>query len=142
MSFNSMADNYRHNQSVKEVRNDQRSNRSMTVIFDDDYKSNYNTYINKSKTRIPWRIFCYDWKSYTESIESIIIRRYNIQSFGIFATCDICKTFKTLALKDFYYEKFPRDYFNFPLGKQFMNDIITNKGEIKKYFKRFILHYK
>ena len=78
---------------------------------------------------------CYDCKSYTESIEPIIIRRYNIQSFGIFATCDKCLTFKTLALKDFYYEKFPRDYFNLPLGKPFINNIITNKGEKRNILK-------
>ena len=77
---------------------------------------------------------------YTQSIERI--RRYNIQSFGIFATCDKCKTFKTLALKDIYYEKFQRDSVNLPLKKQFLNTLITNKGEKNKYFTGFIFNYK
>ena len=72
-----------------------------------NYKSNFKTPNNNRKL---WRIFCHDSNLYTKSIELIIIRRYNIQNFGIFATCDKCKTFKTLSLKDFYYEKFPRDY--------------------------------
>ena len=95
-------------------------------------KSNFKTPINNRKL---WRIFCYDCNLYTKSIEPIIIRRYNTQSFGIFATCYKCKTFKTIGLKDFYNEKFPRDYFNLPLGKPFMNNIITNKGEKRNILK-------
>ena len=67
MSFISMADNYNNNQSMINC------------------KSNFKTPINNRK---PWRIFCYDCNSYTESIEPIFIRRYNTHSFGIFATCD------------------------------------------------------
>ena len=75
-------------------------------------KSNITTRINNRKL---WRIFCYDRKLYTKSIEPIIIRRYNIHSFGIFATCNNCKTFQTIGLKDFEYEKLSRNYFNLPL---------------------------
>ena len=114
MSDISMTNNYNNNQSMINC------------------KSNFKTPTN---TRKLWRIFCHDCNLYTKSIEPIIIRRYNIQSFGIFATCDKCKTFKTIGLKDLYYEKFPRDYFNLPLGKPFMNTIITNKGEKRNILK-------
>ena len=80
MSFISMADNYNNNQSMINC------------------KSNFKTPINNRKL---WRIFCYDCNLYTQSIEPIIIRRYNTHSFGIFATCDKCKTFKIIGLKDF-----------------------------------------
>ena len=89
-----MTDNYRYDQFVI------------------DCKSVLTTSVSKSNTRQPWKIFCHNCNLYTKRIEHIIIRRYNIQSFGIFAKCDKCKTFKTLALIDIYYEKFPRDYFN------------------------------
>ena len=124
MLFNRMTDNYRNDISVI------------------DCKLVLKTPVNKSNTRQPSRIFCHDCNSYTKSMEPIILPSYNIQSFEIFATCDKCKTFKTLALKDIYYEKFPRDYFKLPLGKPFMNTIITNKGEKKKYFTGFIFYYK
>ena len=70
-----MADNYSNNQSMINC------------------KSNFKTPVDKSNTRKPWKIFCHDCNVYTESIEPIIIRKYNIQSSGIFATCDKCKTF-------------------------------------------------
>ena len=89
MSFNSMADNYRNNQSVN------------------DCKSNYKTYINKSNTRKPWRIFCYNCNLYTESIEPIIIRRSNSHSFAFLTACNNCENLKTLVyqiiiVKNFY----------------------------------------
>ena len=114
MSFNNLTDNWRNNQSVINC------------------KSNFKTPINNRKL---WRIFCYDFNLFTESIKPIIIRKYNTHSFGIFATCDKCKTFKTIGLKDFYYVKFSRDYFNLILEKLFMNNIITNKGEKRNILK-------
>ena len=69
MSNISMAENYSNNQSMINC------------------KSNLKTFINNRKL---WRIFCCDCNSYTESIEPIIIRRYNTHSFEIFETCDKC----------------------------------------------------
>ena len=93
MPFISMADNYSNNQ---------------TVI---NCKSNFQTSINKSNTRKPWRIFCYDCNSYTESIGPIIIRRHNTHIFAVLTACEKCDNVKTLALSDYNCEKFPPDYF-------------------------------
>ena len=104
-SFNSMADNYRNNQSVK------------------------------SNTKKPWRIFCYDCKSYTESIEPIIIRRHNTHSFAFLTACEKCYNIKTLALSDYNCEKFPFDYFNLPINKPYLNYIVTDEGEKRNILK-------
>ena len=87
MLFNSMTDNYRNDQSVI------------------DCKSNFKTTMNKSTTlsdqrsiRKPWRIICYNCKLYTESIEFILIRRFNNHSFAFLAACHNCENLKTLAL--------------------------------------------
>ena len=117
MLFNSMTDNYKNNQSVI------------------DYKSNFKTSVNKSTTRKPWRIFCYDCNSYTESIEPIIIRRHNTHSFAFLTACEKCDNVKTLALSDYNCEKFPSDYFKLPLHKAFKNNIITYKGEKRNILK-------
>ena len=93
-------------------------------------KSNCKTPVNKSNTRKPLRIFCHDCNLYTD-LNLLLYEDKTFKSFKIFATCNKCKTFNILALKDIYYEKFPHDYFNLPLGKQFMNTIITNKGETR-----------
>ena len=106
-----MTDNYINNQSVI------------------DCKSNFKTFVNKSNTRKPWRIFCYNCKSYTESIEAIIIRRPNSHSFAILAACNNCDDLKTLALSDYNCVKFPRDYFNLTLHKSFLNNLITDNSE-------------
>ena len=111
MSFDSMADNCRNNQSV---------------IY---CKSVCKTPVNKFNTRKPWRIFCYNCNSYTESIEPIIIRRSNSNSFAFLAACKNCEDIKTFALSDYSCEKFPHDYFNLSLHKSFLNNIITDKGE-------------
>ena len=42
---------------------------------------------------------------------------------------------KKLALSDYNCEKFPRDYFNLPLHKSFLNNIVTNKGVKKNILK-------
>ena len=125
MLFNSMTDNYRNNQSVI------------------DCKSNFKTHINtsttlsgqRSNTRKPWRIFCYNCKLYTESIEPIIIRRSNSHSFAFLAACNNCEDLKTLALSDYNCEKFPHDYFNLPKHKSFLNNIVTDKGEKRNILK-------
>ena len=110
MSFNSMTDNDRNNKSVI------------------DCKSNY-------KTRKSWRIYCYNCNSYTESIEPIIIRRSNSHSFAFLTACEKCENLKTLALSDYNCEKFLLHYFNLPLHKLFLNNIITDKGEKRNILK-------
>ena len=118
-----------------------------------DYKSNFKTHVNKyttlseqrsrsttlsgqrSNNRKPWRIFCYNCNLYTESIEPIIIRRSNSHSFAFLAACNNCEDLKTLALSDYNCEKFPRDYFNLPLHKSFLNNVVTDKGEKRNIFK-------
>ena len=124
MSFISMADNYSNNQSMINC------------------KSNFKTTMNKSTTisdqryiRKPWRIFCYNCKLYTESIEPIIIRRSNSHSFAFLAACNNCENLKTLALSDYNCEKFPRDYFNLPLHKLFLNNVVTDKGKKRNILK-------
>ena len=91
-----------------------------------NYESNLKTFKNNRQL---WRILCHDCNLYTNSIEAIIIPRFNTDSFWIFAACDKCQTFKSLALKDCYSEKLPSDYLNLPLGKPFMNNIITDKNK-------------
>ena len=113
MLLNSMTDNYRNDQSVI------------------DCKSVLKTPVNKSNTRKPWRIFCYNCKLYTESI----IRRSNSHSFAFLAGCNNCENLKTLALSDYNCETFSRDYFNLPLHKSFLNSIITDKGEKRNILK-------
>ena len=115
MLFNSMTDNYRNDQSVI------------------DCKSVLKAPVNKSNIRKPCRIFCYNCNLYTESIEPIIIRRSNSHSFEFLAACNNCENLKTLALSDYNCEKFLRYYFNLPLHKSFLNNVVTDKGE-KKIF--------
>ena len=104
MSFNNMTDNWRNNQCFT------------------NSKSVY-------KTRNPYRIYCHKCNEYTESIEPIILRRYQIHNFCIYAMCEKCKLLTSIALTDFYYQKFPMDYFNLPINKPYLNYIITKQGE-------------
>ena len=89
------------------------------------------TFLNKSNTKTPWRIFRYDCNLYTESIKPIILRRNNTHSFALLIACEKCDNIKTLALSDYNFEKFPFDYFNLPLHKAFVNNTITDQGENK-----------
>ena len=66
----------------------------------------------------------------------------SLKVLEFFATCDKCKTCKTIGLKDIYYEKFPHDYFNLPLGKPCMNTIITDKGEKSNILEDLFFYYK
>ena len=102
MSFNNMTDNWKNNQ------------------YFTNSKSVY-------KTRNPYRIYCHDCNEYTVSIEAIILRRYQIHNFCIYAMCAKCKLLKSIALTDFYYQKCPMDYSNLPINKPYLNYIITKK---------------
>ena len=53
------------------------------------------------KTKNPWRIYFHECNEYTESIEPIILRRYQVDNFCIYAICDKCKLLKIIALTDF-----------------------------------------
>ena len=73
MSFNSMADNWKNCQSYDNVKK----------YIHDRIKSPslFNTSSMPENTR-PKRMYCHDCKEYTESIEPIIIRRYNTYVFA------------------------------------------------------------
>ena len=43
--------------------------------------------------------------------------------------CEKCKLLKSIALTDFYYQKFPIEYFNLPINKPYFNYIITKNAE-------------
>ena len=57
---------------------------------------------------------------YTKSIEPILIRGYNKQTFSIFAKCENCNTIKNTAVSDDFYKKFPPYYFDLKLSKFFL----------------------
>ena len=81
-------------------------------------------------TRNPYRIYCHDCNEYTESIEQIILR-YQIYNFCNYAMCEKCILLQSIALTDFYYQKFPMDYFNLPINKPYLNYILTKKNNNK-----------
>ena len=81
------------------------------------------------KTKNPWRIYFHECNEYTESIEPIILRRYQVDNFCIYAICDKCKLLKIIALTDFQYKKFPINYLNLPINKPYLNYIITDYSE-------------
>ena len=85
------------------------------------------------KTRNPYRIYFHECNEYTESIEPIILRKYQIHNFCIYALCEKCKLLKCMALTDFYYQKFPMDYFNLPINKQYLNYIMNKTGKKEKF---------
>ena len=70
----------------------------------------------------------------------MIIRRSNRHSFAFLATREKCKDLKTLALSDYYYEKFPRIILIYYYKNHFYIILLPIKVK-KKYFKIFILHY-
>ena len=85
----------------------------------DNFRNNHCFTNSKSvyKTRNTYRIYCHECNEFTKSIEPIILGRYQIQNFCIYAMCEKCKLLKSIALTDFYYKKFLMDYFNLPINK-------------------------
>ena len=61
---------------------------------------------DSSNTR-PKQIYCRDWGKYTESIQLIIMSKYNTYVFAIFSICNKCKKFKQCSISNEHYEKFP-----------------------------------
>ena len=83
----------------------------------------------------PKRMYCHECKDYTQSIEPILNRRYNKQTFSILAKCEKCNEIKNIALSDDFYKKFPLYYFDLKLSKFFLNEITDNyniKHKIEK----------
>ena len=109
MSFNNMTDNWNNNQCFTNSK----------LIY---------------TTRNLYRIYCHECNEYTKSINPIFLRRDQIHKSCIYAMCEKCKLIKSIALTDFYNQKFPMNYFKLPFNKPYLNYIITDKGE-KKYFK-------
>ena len=68
----------------------------------------------------PKRMYCHECKAYTQSIEPILIRRYNKQTFSILAKCEKCNKIKNIALSDDFYKTFPPYYFHLKLSKFFL----------------------
>ena len=64
-----------------------------------------NNNFGSSVCHKPKRMFCHECKQYTQSIEPILIRRYNKQTFSILAKCDKCSEIKNIALSDDFYKK-------------------------------------
>ena len=50
-----------------------------------------------SECNKPKRMYCHECKEYTQSIEPILIRRYNKQTFSILAICEKCSEIKNIA---------------------------------------------
>ena len=78
---------------------------------------------NKTKN-----IFCYEYNKYTESIEFIIIRKYQVHSFSITVMCQKCKELKSWSITNFFHEIFPRHYFDLKLSRCYMNEFTDKKG--------------
>ena len=70
-----------------------------------------------SKCHKSKRMQCHECKEYTQSIEPILIRRYNRQTFSILAKCEKCNEIKNIALSDDFCKKFPPYSFNLKLSK-------------------------
>ena len=54
----------------------------------------------------PKRMYCHECKEYTQSIQPILIRTYNRQTFAIVAVCKKCHNTKQCSMSDDLYEKF------------------------------------
>ena len=78
---------------------------------------------NKTKN-----LFCYECGEYTESIEPIIIRQYQVHSFSLIVICQKCKGLKSCFITDFRHEKFSRHYFDLKLSRYYMNEFIDKNG--------------
>ena len=69
----------------------------------------------------PKRIFCHVCKEYTECIEPILIKRYNIKAFALLLMCEKCNQLKSDSFTDIPREKFNLFYFNLERNKSYLN---------------------
>ena len=56
-------------------------------------------------------IYCHECKKYTQSIEPMLIRSYNKQTFAIVKGCNRCDNTKQCSMSDDFYEKFFSYYY-------------------------------
>ena len=87
-----------------------------------------NNDFGSSECHKPNRMYCHEYKEYTQSIKLIFIRRYHKQTFSILAKCEKCNEIKNIALFDDFYKKFNPYYFDLKLSKFFLNEITDNNG--------------
>ena len=73
-------------------------------------------------------IYCHECKQYTQSIEPILIRKYNKQTFPIVTLCKKCGNTKQCLMSDDLYEKFTLYYYDLKLSKFYINEITDNNG--------------
>ena len=118
-SFNSMTDNWKNYQSYDNVKN----------YIHDRIKSPslLNTSLMPVNTILK-RMYCHDCREYTDSIEPIIIRRYNTYVFAILSLCNKCQKLKQCSISDEYHVKFSSYYFDLKSSKFYMNEIEYNNG--------------
>ena len=88
----------------------------------------------------PKRMHCHECKKYTQSIEPILILRYNKQILSILAKCEKCNEIINIALFDDIYKKFPFYYFDLNLFKFFHNKI-RNNDSIKHYIVKNLFYF-
>ena len=69
----------------------------------------------------PKGIYYQECKKYRQSIEPILIRRYNKQTFAIVIVCKKCDNTKQCSMFNDFYEKFPLYYFDLKLSKFYIN---------------------
>ena len=129
MSFNSMADNWKNCQSYDNVKHYIHDRIKSPNLFNTSYTTGnvMTTSLMPVNTR-PKRIYCHDCREYTESIEPIIIRRYNTYGFAILSLCNKCQKLKQCSISDEYHVKFPSYYFDLKSSKFYMNEIEDNNG--------------
>ena len=89
------------------------------------------TTVNNVNTR-PKRMFCHESNGYTESIEPIIIRRYNTYVFAILSKCNNCNKLKQCLISDENHIKFLSYYFDLKVSKFYLNEIEDNNGILHK----------
>ena len=87
-----------------------------------------NNDFGSSACHKPKGIYCHECKEYTQSIEPILIRRYNKQIFAIVAVCKKFDNTKQCSMSDGFYEKFPLYYFDIKLSKFYINEIKDKNG--------------
>ena len=66
----------------------------------------FNNSLGYSVCQKPKTMYCYECKEYTQSIEPILISRYNKQTFSILAMYEKCNDIKNYAVSDDLYEEF------------------------------------
>ena len=123
MSFISMSDCVR-----SDIHNRIKGSNSINTSF---------TTVNNVNTR-PKRMFCHECNGYTESIEQIIIRRYNTYVFAILSKCNNCNKLKQCSISDEHHIKFPSYYFDLKLSKFYLNEIEDNNGIVHKLEKNLL----